>query len=129
MKVNYQKHYIFNQTKLLMNNSISFGYHYIGSHTIIKLNMNLTPADADEIRNLFGFSVVHVGRHESMLCRIEGVVPWNGMGNENFREWFNKLEIYKINAKMEKLATKKAEVLDRALNAQNLLINLNDLPF
>jgi hypothetical protein len=61
--------------------------------------MNLTPADADEIRNLFGFSVTYVGRYESMLCRIEAVVPWNGMGNENFREWFNKLEIYKLKSK------------------------------
>ena len=112
-----------------MNKSISFGYHYVGSHTIIKLNMNLTPADADEIRNLFGFSVTYVGRYESMLCRIEAVVPWNGMGNENFRQWFNKLEIYKINAQMEKLANKKVEALDKALNAENLLINLNDLPF
>jgi hypothetical protein len=51
------------------------------------------------------------------------------MGNENFRNWFDKLEIYKINAKMEKLANKKAEALDRILNAQNLIINLNDLPF
>lgn len=112
-----------------MNKSIPFGYHYIGSHTIIKLNMNLTPADADEIRNLFGFSVTHVGRYGSMLCRIEAVVPWNGMGNENFRNWFDKLELYRINAKMEKLANKKAEALDRILNAQNLIINLNDLPF
>jgi hypothetical protein len=30
---------------------------------------------------------------------------------------------------MEKLANKKVEALDRALNAENLLINLNDLPF
>lgn len=112
-----------------MNNSISFGYHYIGSHTIIKLNMNLTPADADEIRNLFGFSVMHVGKYDSMLCRIEGVVSWNGMGNENFRDWFQKLEIYKLNAKMEKLAKRKAILLDEALNAHNLIINLNDLPF
>ena len=112
-----------------MNKTIPFGYHYIGSHTIIKLNMNLTPADADEIRNLFGFFVSHVGRYGSMLCRIEAVVPWNGMGNENFRNWFQKLEIYKVNAKMEKLAKRKAILLDEALNAHNLIINLNDLPF
>ena len=112
-----------------MNKSIPFGYHYMGSHTIIKLNMNLTPADADEIRSLFGFFVSHIGRYGSMLCRIEAVVPWNGMGNENFRDWFNKLEIYKVNAKMEKLANRKATLLDVAIGAENLLINLNDLPF
>ena len=112
-----------------MNKSIPFGYHYVGSHTIIKLNMNLTPADADEIRNMPGFSVKYVGRYDSMLCRIEAVVPWNGMGNENFREWFNKLEIYKINAKMEKLANRKASLLDVAIGAENLLADLNDLPF
>ena len=112
-----------------MNKTIPFGYHYVGSHTIIKLNINLTWADAREIEKKFGFHVQYIGGSGSMLHRIEGVVPWNGMGNENFRDWFNKLEIYKINAKMEKLATKKAEALDRALNAQNLLINLNDLPF
>jgi hypothetical protein len=112
-----------------MNKSIPFGYHYVGSHTIIKLNMNLTPADADEIRNLFGFSVIHVGRYGSMLCRIEAVVPWNGMGNENFKEWFNKLEIYKVNAQMEKLALKKADLLDKSMNAVDLHVDLTDLPF
>jgi len=112
-----------------MNKTIQFGYHHIGSHTIIKLNMNLTPADADEIRNLFGFYVTHVGRYESMLCRIEGVVPWNSIGNENFSQWFNRLEVYKINAKMEKLANRKATLLDVAIGAENLLADLNDLPF
>ena len=111
-----------------MNKSISFGYHFIGNHTIIKLNMNLTPADADEIRNLFGFHVAHIGRYESMLCRIEGVVSWNDIASEKFRQWFDKLEIYKINAKMEKLANKKALLLDKAIGAENLLTNL-DLPF
>lgn len=111
-----------------MNKSISFGYHFIGNHTIIKLNMNLTPADADEIRNLFGFHVAHIGRYESMLCRIEGVVSWNDITSEKFRQWFDKLEIYKINAKMEKLANKKALLLDKAIGAENLLTNL-DLPF
>ena len=112
-----------------MNKTVPFGLHHIAGYSIFKLNMNLTPADANEIRNLFGFSVTHVGRYESMLCRIEGVVPWNGMGNENFRQWFQKLEIYKVNAKMEKLAKRKAILLDEALNAHNLIINLNDLPF
>ena len=112
-----------------MNKSIPFGYHFIGSHTIVKLNMNLTAADADEIRNLFGFYVTHVGRYESMLCRIEGVVGINGLGSEKFAQWFNRLEVYKINAKMEKLANRKASLLDVAIGAENLLADLNDLPF
>ena len=112
-----------------MNKTIPFGYHNFGYNTIIKLNMNLTAEDADEIRNLFGFHVTYVGRYESMLCRIEAVVPWNGMGSENFRQWFHKLEIYKVNAKLEKLAKRKATLLDIAIGAENLLINLNDLPF
>ena len=111
-----------------MNKSIPFGYHYMGSHTIIKLNMNLTPADADEIRNMPGFSVKYVGRYDSMLCRIEAVVPWN-CSHENYLHWYEKLEIYKINAKMEKLANKKASLLDVAIGAENLLADLNDLPF
>ena len=112
-----------------MNKTIPFGYHHIGSHTIIKLNMNLTPADADEIRKNYGFSVMYNGRNSSMLCRIEGVISWNGAGNEKYAQWYNQLEVYKINAKMEKLANKKAELLDKAINAQDLVINLNDLPF
>lgn len=112
-----------------MNKSIPFGYHFIGSHTIVKLNMNLTATDADEIRNLFGFYVTHVGRYESMLCRIEGVVGINGLGSEKFAQWFNRLEVYKINAKMEKLANRKATLLDVAIGAENLLADLNDLPF
>ena len=111
-----------------MNKSIPFGYHFIGSHTIVKLNMNLTATDADEIRNLFGFYVTHVGRYESMLCRIEGVVGINGLGSEKFAQWFNRLEVYKINAKMEKLANRKATLLDVAIGAENLLADL-DLPF
>jgi len=112
-----------------MNKSIPFGYHFIGSHTIVKLNMNLTATDADEIRNLFDFNVTHVGRYESMLCRIEGVVGINGLGSEKFAQWFNRLEVYKINAKMEKLANRKATLLDVAIGAENLLADLNDLPF
>ena len=114
-----------------MNKTIPFGYHNFGYNTIIKLNMNLTAEDADEIREIFGFSVMRTGRYgeDRMLCRIEAVVPWNGMGNENFRQWFHKLEIYKVNAKLEKLAKRKATLLDIAIGAENLLINLNDLPF
>jgi hypothetical protein len=111
-----------------MNKTVPFGYHSVGSHTIIKLNMNLTPADADEIRKIHGFYVRHIGRYGSMLCRIEAVVPWN-TSYDNYLHWHEKLEIYKLNAKMEKLANKKAELLDKAINAQNLVVNLIDLPF
>ena len=112
-----------------MNKTIPFGYHSLGSHTIIKLNMNLTPADADEIRKNYGFSVMYNSRNSSMLCRIEGVIPHNAPGNEKYAQWFNQLEMYKINAKMEKLANRKASVLDMAIGAENLLADLNDLPF
>jgi hypothetical protein len=111
-----------------MNKTIPFGYHSLGGHTIIKLNMNLTAADADEIREIFGFAVMRPGRYreDKMLCRIEGILSHNGSVGHN---WFQKLEIYKVNAKLEKLAKRKATLLDIAIGAENLLINLNDLPF
>lgn len=110
-----------------MNKTIPFGYHSLGGHTIIKLNMNLTAADADEIREIFGFAVMYTGRYkkDTMLCRIEGILSHNGSIGHN---WFQKLEIYKVNAKMEKLARKKATLLDRAIGAEDLLADL-DLPF
>jgi hypothetical protein len=109
-----------------MNKTIPFGYHSIGNHTIIKLNMNLTPADADEIRKNYGFSVMYNSRKSSMLCRIEGIISHN---NSIASTWFNQLPVYKINAKMEKLANRKASLLDIAIGAENLLVDLNDLPF
>lgn len=111
-----------------MNKTIPFGYHNFGYNTIIKLNMNLTAEDADEIREIFGFSVMRTGRYgeDRMLCRIEGILSHNGSVGHN---WFQKLEIYKVNAKLEKLAKRKATLLDIAIGAENLLINLNDLPF
>lgn len=110
-----------------MNKTIPFGYHSLGGHTIIKLNMNLTAEDADEIREIFGFTVMRTGsyRQDRMLCRIEGILSHNGSIGHN---WFQKLEIYKINAKMEKLARKKATLLDRAIGAEDLITDL-DLPF
>jgi hypothetical protein len=109
-----------------MNKTIPFGYHSVGNHTIIKLNMNLTPADADEIRKIFGFCIVHNARYsDSMLCRIEGVISHN---NSIASTWFNQLPVYKINAEMEKLAKRKAILLDRAIGADNLFADL-DLPF
>ena len=111
-----------------MNKSIPFGYHYIGSHTIIKLNINLTPADASEMERMFGLHVQYVGKKGSMLCRVEGVVLWSSEQNL-YGKWFKQLEIYKLNAKIEKLAQKKALMLDKAIGAENLVIDLFELPF
>ena len=111
-----------------MNKSIPFGYHYIGSHTVIKLNMNLTPADALKMEKMFGLHVRYVGKNGSMLYRIEGVVLWSSQQNL-YQEWFEQLEKYKINAKMEKLAQRKASLLDKAIGAENLIIDLYELPF
>ena len=111
-----------------MNKTVPFGYHNFGGHTIIKLNMNLTAEDADEIREIFGFSIMRTGRYgkDRMLCRIEGILSHNGSVGHN---WFQKLEIYKVNAKMEKLASKKADLLDKSMNAVDLHVDLTDLPF
>ncbi len=111
-----------------MNKSIPFGYHYIGSHTVIKLNMNLTPADALEMEKMFGLHVRYVGKNGSMLYRIEGVVLWSSEQNL-YEKWFKQLEIYKLNARIEKLAQKKAAMLDKAMGVENLVIDLYELPF
>lgn len=109
-----------------MNKSVPFGYHSLAGNTLIKLNMNLTSADADEIRNIFGFYVTYSGMKSPMTYRIEGVLSHS---TTLAPEWFRRIEIYKLNAKLEKLATRRATLLDRAIGAENLLANLNDLPF
>jgi hypothetical protein len=109
-----------------MNKSIPFGYHSLAGNTLIKLNMHLTDDDADEIREIFDFYITHNSMIGPMGYRIEGVLSHS---TTLAAEWFRRIEIYKLNAKLEKLANKRAEALDRALSAQNLLINLNDLPF
>ena len=111
-----------------MNRSIPFGYHHIGSHTIIKLNMNLTYADAREMERRFGLDVQYVGKRGTMLYRVEGVVIWSSQQNL-YQKWFEQLEKYKINAKMEKLAQRKVSLLDKAIGAENLIIDLYELPF
>ena len=112
-----------------MNKTVPFGIHHIAGHTIIKLNMNLTSEDAEAIRNKFGFNVTRI-YSKPQLCRIEGALKCEPTSYNNLMfEFFQKVEEYKVNAKIEKLANKKAALLDRAIGADNLLINLNDLPF
>jgi hypothetical protein len=111
-----------------MNKSIPFGYHHIGSHTVIKLNMNLTPADAHEMEKMFGLHIRYVGKNGSMLYRIEGVVLWSSEQNL-YEKWFKQLEICKLNARIEKLAQREASLLDKAIGAENLIIDLYELPF
>jgi hypothetical protein len=113
-----------------MNRTINFGYHSFGYNTLVKLNMNLTAIDANEIREKYAFSVMwcHSSKNPD-LYRIEGIIPWNSAGSSLYAGWFNQLEIYKVNAKMQRLADRKANLLDRAIGAENLIANLNDLPF
>ena len=109
-----------------MNKSIPFGYHSLAGNTLIKLNMNLTDDDANEIRKIFGFYVTYNSMIGPMGYRIEGILSHS---NALAAEWFRKIEIYKLNAKLEKLATRKATLLDKAIGAEYLLADLNDLPF
>lgn len=111
-----------------MNKTIPFGTHNIGSYVIIKLNMNLTFEDAEKIRKQFGFTVLPTSRKRAQLHRIEGVVSWR---NDNTAFLLNKFFEFKkeckVNAQIEKLANKKADLLDSALGATNMHVDLNDL--
>ena len=113
-----------------MNKTIPFGTHNIGSYLIIKLNMNLTFEDAEKIRNKFGFTVLPTSRKRAQLHRVEGVVSHKDE-NSGFllHEFFQFKEECKINAHMEKLANKKANLLDSAIHAVNIHADLNDLPW
>ena len=114
-----------------MNKSVPFGYHSFGSHTLIKLNMNLTPEDAAAISKEYEFNVTHCySKKNPHLYRIEGVVHWNTRASEKYIMWFEKLKLYKVNAKMHKLACQKQVLLDSALGMDNYihLVDL-DLPF
>jgi hypothetical protein len=114
-----------------MNKTVPFGYHGFGSHTLIKLNMNLTPEDAAAISKEYGFNVTYCNsRKNPHLYRIEGVVHWNTWASEKYIMWFEKLKVYQINAKMHKLACQKQILLDSALGMDNYiqLVDL-DLPF
>ena len=112
-----------------MNKTVPFGVHHIAGYTIIKLNMNLTYEDAKAIRDEFGFNVTRIYT-KPQLCRIEGALACGPISYDNLMfKFFQKIEEYKVNAKIEKLANKKAELLDKAIGADDLLVNLNDLPF
>ena len=114
-----------------MNKTVPFGYHGFGSHTLIKLNMNLTPEDAAEIRKEYDFNVIYCNsRKNPYLYRIEGVVSWNTRASEKYIMWFEKLKLYQVNAKMHKLACQKQALLDSALGMEDCiqLVDL-DLPF
>lgn len=111
-----------------MNKSIPFGWHQIGANTVIKLNVNLTSEDAHAIRNTFNFNVMRIGRKQ--LHRIEGVISWrNNDWGYLCKLFYDKLQQYKLNAKIEKLANEKANLLDKSIDAINLHCDLNDLPF
>ena len=114
-----------------MNKTAPFGYHSFGSHTLIKLNMNLTPEDAAEIRKEYDFNVMYCSsRKNPHLYRIEGVVSWNTRASEKYILWFEKLKLYQVNAKMHKLACQKQALLDSALGMENYIQPVDlDLPF
>ena len=114
-----------------MNKTIPFGYHSFGSHTLVKLNMNLTPEDAIEIRKKYDFNVMYCNSKKNRhLYRIEGVFSWNNGYSDKYIGWFEKLKVYQINAKMHKLACQKQVLLDNALGMQNYIQPINlDLPF
>ncbi len=114
-----------------MNKTVPFGYHSFGSHTLIKLNMNLTPEDAAEIRKEYDFNIMYCNsRKNPYLYRIEGVVSWNKTGSEKYMMWFEKLKLYQVNAKMHKLACQRQEILDRAIGMENYIQPVDlDLPF
>jgi len=114
-----------------MNKTVPFGYHGFGSHTLIKINMNLTPEDAAAISKEYDFNVTYCNsRKNPHLYRIEGVVHWNTRASEKYIMWFEKLKIYQINAKMHKLACKKQALLDSALGMDNYIQLADlDLPF
>lgn len=112
-----------------MNKTVPFGIHHIAGHTIIKLNMNLTSEDAQAIRDTFEFDVVRI-YSKPQLHRIEGALSWRKDGYSDLIQTFwRNIEMYKINAKMEKLAWKKADLLDKSMNAVALHVDLTDLPF
>ena len=114
-----------------MNKTVPFGYHSFGTHTLIKLNMNLTPEDAAEIRKEYDFNVIYCNsRKNPYLYRIEGVVSWNTRVSEKYILWFEKLKLYQVNAKMHKLACQRQEILDRAIGMENYIQPVDlDLPF
>jgi hypothetical protein len=111
-----------------MNKTVPFGLHHIAGYSIFKLNMNLTSEDAQAIRDTFGFDVVRI-YSKPQLHRIEGALSWKQRGyGDLIQKFWNTKELYQTNAKMEKLANKKALLLDKAIGAENLLADL-DLPF
>ena len=111
-----------------MNKTVPFGLHHIAGYSIFKLNMNLTSEDAQAIRDTFGFDVVRI-YSKPQLHRIEGALAWKQRGyGDLIQKFWNTKELYQTNAKMEKLANKKALLLDKAIGAENLLADL-DLPF
>jgi hypothetical protein len=114
-----------------MNRTVPFGYHSFGSHTLIKINMNLTPEDAIEIRKEYDFNVMYCSSKKNpYLYRVEGVISWNQRGNEKYISWFNILEQYKKNAKEYKLACQTIKKLDNALGMENFIQPVEiDLPF
>ena len=114
-----------------MNKTIPFGYHSFGSHTLIKLNVNLTPEDAIEIAKEYNFNVMYCNSKKNpYLYRIEGVFNWNNGYSDKYIGWFEKLKLYQVNAKMHKLACKKQALLDSALGMENFSQPVDlDLPF
>jgi hypothetical protein len=109
-----------------MNKTVPFVYHGFGSHTLIKLNMNLTPEDAAEIRKEYDFNVMYCNsRKNPHLYRIEGVVSWNTRSSEKYIMWFEKLKLYQVNSIKKKRKTmmnkKKYNKLRKTLKRWKIL--------
>jgi hypothetical protein len=86
-----------------MNKNLSFGYSHLGFHTLIKLNVKITHAAAELLRQTYG---VWTNDNGKFGYRIEGCLT-----SDKVWDFKQSLQLAIIDYKVEQLTSRKLTIL------------------
>jgi hypothetical protein len=95
-----------------MTNNLKFGYSHLGYHTLVKLNVKFTAAQAGKLNEQHPSLVIcSTGRREENKYRIEGCLTY-----PESIEFKNNLSVALIDYKIKCLLTDRDLVTDLKIN-------------
>lgn len=104
-----------------MRNRIPFGYTPFGGVNLVKLNAKISFEQGNELRKKYP-NIIHWNNGQYGMA-IEGFVKLGEM-----HAFIQDMEIMKLDAKVERLLNKKAELLDSFIKMKQEYLNDFDNP-
>jgi hypothetical protein len=104
-----------------MNKNLSFGYSHLGFHTLIKLNVKITHAAAELLRQTYG---VWTNDNGKFGYRIEGCLT-----SDKVWDFKQSLQLAIIDYKVEQLTSRKLTILGVVSVVDKFDNCLDELPY